>query len=189
MDIDGDGFSNLEEGLLGTNPFRKDSDDDGLSDPDEIELGTNPLSQDTDGDGISDKDEVVSGSNPLIWTGSEESNLSWALVGWATVDPGLGLVNLTILNIGPFKLYGLEFRAEDQVPQIMMYAAEPLPVNWSAETKNQMLLLKSEINPLSPYEYIQISLSAEMPPESMKVRVLGEEGYLGFLEIPIEAPG
>jgi len=189
VDIDGDGLNNLEEGLIGTNPLLKDTDSDGIPDPEEKELGTNPLSQDTDGDGISDGAEMAAGTNPLSWTGSKESNLSWALVGWARSDSELGVVNITILNLGPFKLYGFELRAEDQSPQTLMYDVVLLPVNWSAEVTDQKLLLLGGSSPLSPYEYIQISPSAEVVPESITLRVLGEEGYLGFLEIPVEVAG
>jgi hypothetical protein len=42
-----------------------DSDGDGLSDLQEIMIGTDPFNPDTDGDGFSDGVEVVSGSDPL----------------------------------------------------------------------------------------------------------------------------
>jgi len=42
-----------------------DSDGDGLSDAQEIMLGTDPFNPDTDGDGFSDGVEVASGSDPL----------------------------------------------------------------------------------------------------------------------------
>jgi len=41
-DFDGDGLSNLEEFLNGTNPFDSDTDDDGTSDGDETAQGTDP---------------------------------------------------------------------------------------------------------------------------------------------------
>jgi hypothetical protein len=43
-----------------------DSDGDGYVDVDEFELGTNPWSSDTDGDGIDDKDEIEAGLDPLV---------------------------------------------------------------------------------------------------------------------------
>lgn len=187
MDMDGDGLTNVEEGLLGTNPFLEDSDEDGLSDLEEMELGTDPLFIDTDEDGISDGDEVSAGTNPLLWTGSPESNLSWAVIGWAVLDPELECINLTILNLGSFDIYGLEFRPEEQMPQTVIQAFEFVPVNWAAELRDQRFMISSELNPLSPYEYIQILLSAEVLPETLKIRVIGEEGYLGVLEVPVEA--
>jgi len=56
-DSDGDGLSDQEEGLLGTNPDDPDSDDDGLSDGYEIAIGTYPLDSDSDDDGIADGDD------------------------------------------------------------------------------------------------------------------------------------
>ncbi len=44
-----------------------DSDGDGLSDYEEGILGTNPYAVDTDGDGIWDGEEVKAGMNPLVW--------------------------------------------------------------------------------------------------------------------------
>lgn len=54
LDSDGDGLTDDEERLLGTDPFRTDSDGDGISDGDEVRLGLDPLRADTDGDGIID---------------------------------------------------------------------------------------------------------------------------------------
>ena len=65
-DSDGDGLTNLEEYLLGTDPNNSDSDGDGLPDGLEIRIGTNPLNPDTDGDGLTDYEEyVIYMTNPL----------------------------------------------------------------------------------------------------------------------------
>lgn len=70
-DTDGDGISDGDEVAAGTNPLVPDepvivdTDNDGLTDEEESALGTNPNNPDTDGDGISDGDEVVAGTNPL----------------------------------------------------------------------------------------------------------------------------
>jgi len=42
-----------------------DEDGDGISNPDEAVIGTDPTNPDTDGDGINDGTEVTNGSNPL----------------------------------------------------------------------------------------------------------------------------
>jgi pSer/pThr/pTyr-binding forkhead associated (FHA) protein len=88
-DRDGDGLSDLQENVVGTDPDNQDSDNDGLLDGEEVlTWGTNPLSQDTDsddlvdgaevhqygtsptnhdtdGDGLSDGLEIITGTNPL----------------------------------------------------------------------------------------------------------------------------
>ena len=89
-DPDGDGLSNLEEEVLGTDPTREDSDGDGLTDKaevdsnydldptkmdtdgdflmdgEEISLGTNPTEADSDFDGLTDYIEVIKGYQPLV---------------------------------------------------------------------------------------------------------------------------
>lgn len=68
-DPDGDGLTNAEEALAGTNPLNPDSDDDGQPDGDEVDDPSNPRDQDSDGridaldaddddDGILSRDEV-----------------------------------------------------------------------------------------------------------------------------------
>lgn len=65
VDSDGDGLTDDEEAILGTDPFNPDTDGDGLSDGDEINVyGTNPLNPDTDGDGVDDKTEIDNGTDP-----------------------------------------------------------------------------------------------------------------------------
>ena len=66
QDADGDGATNLQEYLAGTDPQDSDSDDDGLTDGEEINThGTDPLDSDTDDDGIPDEWEADNGTNPL----------------------------------------------------------------------------------------------------------------------------
>lgn len=65
QDTDGDGLTNLQEFLLGTDPRNPDTDGDGVSDGEEVKRGTNPLNPDTDGDGLTDGEEIRLGTNPL----------------------------------------------------------------------------------------------------------------------------
>ena len=88
-DQDGDGLSDTQERVIGTDPAKADSDNDTLLDGEEVltwatnplsqdtdsdelldgaevhQFGTSPTNYDTDGDGLSDGQEIVSGSNPL----------------------------------------------------------------------------------------------------------------------------
>ena len=58
-DSDGDGLSDSDEILYGTNPLLDDSDTDGLKDGEEIYIyGTNASNPDTDNDGLNDGEEV-----------------------------------------------------------------------------------------------------------------------------------
>ncbi len=66
IDSDGDGLSDAEEAVLGSDPLDPDTDKDGLTDGEEVNLySTDPLLADTDGDGFSDKEELDFGSDPL----------------------------------------------------------------------------------------------------------------------------
>lgn len=60
LDTDGDGLSDEEEMILGTDSNLKDSDGDGLSDFEEIKTySTNPNKVDSDEDGLSDYEEIM----------------------------------------------------------------------------------------------------------------------------------
>lgn len=64
-DFDEDRLTNIEEYLLGTDPFSCETDGDGLLDGDEVNIyGTDPLNPDTDNDGVLDGDEILLGLNP-----------------------------------------------------------------------------------------------------------------------------
>ncbi|MCA9495011.1 MAG: VWA domain-containing protein, partial [Myxococcales bacterium] len=67
-DTDGDGLTDLEEQVWGTNPALPDTDGDGLSDGDEVEVhGTDPLDVDTDNDGLDDgDDDIVHDTDPTV---------------------------------------------------------------------------------------------------------------------------
>jgi hypothetical protein len=63
-DRDGDGLSDIEESLLGTDPNNPDSDGDGISDGDEVRNGTDPTDPDSDGDGLTDGEEDYYNTDP-----------------------------------------------------------------------------------------------------------------------------
>jgi hypothetical protein len=65
-DSDGDGLTDEEEGILGTDPDLPDTDSDGLNDGPEVDTYlTDPLESDTDGGGVSDGLEVSARTDPL----------------------------------------------------------------------------------------------------------------------------
>ncbi len=95
-DGDGDGLTNKEEFLLGTNPYDDDSDNDGILDGVEVNIyGTDPLNIDTDGDGLYDGFEVQYGFDPLI--DDEDSN---GIIDGSDDDDGDGLINSREQDVG-----------------------------------------------------------------------------------------
>ena len=93
-DQDNDGLTALQEFQLGTNVRVADSDGDGLSDGEEVVAGTdgfvtNPLNADTDGDGLRDGLEVLVGSSP---TDPNDRNLEDALDRIEVTPPTAELV-------------------------------------------------------------------------------------------------
>ena len=64
-DTDGDGLTDADEALFGSDPNNVDTDSDGLNDAEEQQHGTDPLDNDTDDDQLGDGYEVNSaGSDP-----------------------------------------------------------------------------------------------------------------------------
>ena len=66
-DTDGDGLSDAEEAVYGSDPLNRDYDGDGLADGEEVYIyGTDPVNNDTDGDSLLDGEENYQyGTNPL----------------------------------------------------------------------------------------------------------------------------
>ena len=64
-DTDGDGLSDADEALLGTDAENPDSDGDGVTDAREGFYGTDPTRSDTDAGGMTDGRELEVGGDPL----------------------------------------------------------------------------------------------------------------------------
>lgn len=85
VDSDGDGLTNIEENLAGTNPKLVDSDEDTWSDYQEVKIhGTNPLNPNTDGDRYKDNVDPNPLENNtaiiLVTKINEEGNYDWVTV-------------------------------------------------------------------------------------------------------------
>ncbi|MBI2517337.1 MAG: hypothetical protein HYV95_10530 [Opitutae bacterium] len=69
-DLDGDGLTNIQEFIRGTNPSAVDSDGDGLPDAWEVAHHTNPMvadaALDPDGDGLTNAEEYAAGTDPQL---------------------------------------------------------------------------------------------------------------------------
>lgn len=86
-DSDGDGLSDEEETMSGTDPYKKDTDGDGLSDWHEVYItGTDPTLYDTNNNGLSDGNEDTDGDG---LTNLEELNHNTDLLKADTDNDGL----------------------------------------------------------------------------------------------------
>ncbi|GAH08038.1 unnamed protein product, partial [marine sediment metagenome] len=94
-DIDGDGLSNEEEAILGTDPLDPDTDDDGLWDGEEVlNLGSDPLNyMDPVNLPIIIDDDVSNGAGDFTWT--EAAEQLWCTGSGTSSDPYI-LANLMI---------------------------------------------------------------------------------------------
>ncbi len=72
-DTDGDGLTDDQEAIIGTDPTKADTDGDGLKDGLEVSLGTDPLDPDSDHDGLSDSAEIAKG-DPNAYDKSVDTN-------------------------------------------------------------------------------------------------------------------
>jgi len=76
VDTDGDGVSDVQEAMDGTDPNDADSDDDGVNDGVEKVDGTDPLDADSDNDGVNDGDEKTNGTNPKVNVDTDDDGVS-----------------------------------------------------------------------------------------------------------------
>lgn len=96
-DSDGDGLSDGDEELYGTDPNEPDTDDDGLHDGAEFDFGADPLVPDTDNDGLLDGVEVFThGTDPTAFDsdGDGLSDSAEIVLGSQPNDPGDAPANL-----------------------------------------------------------------------------------------------
>ncbi len=93
-DSDGDGLSDADEALYGSDPNNQDSDGDGLGDAEEAELGTDPNNTDSDGDGFTDGYEIDLGSDPM-------SAVSQPSVGPAVIADGTFGIPMEATKLDP----------------------------------------------------------------------------------------
>lgn len=77
-DTDGDGITDDDEIVNGTDPEKADTDGDGLDDLAEQDGGTDPLLSDTDGDTLADGDEAGAGTDALVADSDDDGYLD----GW-----------------------------------------------------------------------------------------------------------
>lgn len=96
-DADGDGLTDDEEAILGTDPQNPDTDGDGLDDYEEVNAGddgyvTNATKSDTDGDGLSDWEEVNEGDDTFLTDPTNEDTDGDGVTDsedWAPTDPNV----------------------------------------------------------------------------------------------------
>jgi len=76
-DSDGDGLSDLEEGIYGTDPLLADTDSDGLKDGEEVHIyESNATNPDSDNDGLKDGEEVYTYHTDVNNHDSDEDNVT-----------------------------------------------------------------------------------------------------------------
>lgn len=103
LDSDGDGLTDSEEKVFGSNLRVFDTDSDGLNDFLEKQKGTNPNNQNTDGDRYKDsedKDPIIKNSAVIdVSILNKDFNIQWVSLGLSFV--GGGIINPDIVIAKP----------------------------------------------------------------------------------------
>ncbi len=165
-DTDGDGLTDDEEAVLGTDPLNPDTDFDGLLDGEEVNVyGTDPTNPDTDGGTIGDGVEVANGTDPLdptddvpLPTDTDGDGLTDAEEAVIGTDPnnadtdGDGLIDgdeVNTFNTNPLDpdtdADGLQDGEE-----INIYGTDPLNPDTDGGTVNDGLEIANGTDPLDP---------------------------------------
>lgn len=114
FDSDGDGLSDRQEVLCGTQPSNADSDGDGIPDGDELQRGardqmSDPLRADSDDDGMNDYEEWIAGTDPMdagqVFQWLEISGADFPIIGkivrWSSVSGRVYSVSFSTNLVSP----------------------------------------------------------------------------------------
>ncbi|MFW9850386.1 MAG: hypothetical protein ACFFF4_14735, partial [Candidatus Thorarchaeota archaeon] len=150
LDKDGDGLTNLEEYMLGTNPTLVDTDADALWDGHEVALGTDPTDSDSDDDELSDGMEVFAyDTDPLNSDTDSEGLPDGTEVNTVGTDPTLADSDNDTLSdfdeVSTFKTDPLSDDTDndniDDGSEVRIYGTDPK----SNDTDSDFLLDSEEI--------------------------------------------